>query len=222
MATLDRWAVVAVDLDGTLIPGTTACLHLADRIGHRSVIEGLEGRFAAGEIDSAAVAEGDAPYHEGRTMAEVADAMDSVPCIEGIDEGVHRLNRRGIVALVCTVGWSFAAQCVADRFGFAGTCGTVMSVDDQGRLTGRVERHFEPEDKVDFVRAFCAEHGLAMDQVVAIGDGRSDLPLFRAAGFSVALNASPEARASASAAVDSRSFVDALRAVPGLLGDAAS
>jgi phosphoserine phosphatase len=41
--------------------------------------------------------------------------------------------------------------------------------------------------------------------------------MFGAVGFSVALNASPAARAAASVAVDSRSFIDALRAVPDLL-----
>jgi len=56
-----------------------------------------------------------------------------------------------------------------------------------------------------------------MDQVVAIGDGRSDLPLFRAVGFSVALNASSEARAAASITVEETSFLAALDAVPHLL-----
>ena len=48
MGTSQRWAVVAVDLDGTLIHGTTACLHLGEWIGHRAVIEELEDRFSAG------------------------------------------------------------------------------------------------------------------------------------------------------------------------------
>jgi phosphoserine phosphatase len=211
------WAVVAVDLDGTLITGTTACLHLGDWIGHRPVVEELERRFALGEIDSAAVADGDAPYYVGRTVDDVTLAMASVPCISDIDEGVRCLDRNGISALICTVSWTFAAQCLAERFGFVAVSGTVMGVDADGRLSGGVERYFEPEDKVAFVRDHCTANGLGLDQVVAIGDGRSDVPLFRAVGFSVALNASPDARAAASVAVESRSFMDALRVVPGLL-----
>ena len=75
MGTSQRWAVVAVDLDGTLIHGTTACLHLGEWIGHRAVIEELERRFTAGEIASADIADGDAPYYEGRSIADVAEAM---------------------------------------------------------------------------------------------------------------------------------------------------
>ena len=52
---------------------------------------------------------------------------------------------------------------------------------------------------------------------MAIGDGRSDLPLFAAAGFSLALNASREVREAASTSVTATSFLTALEAVPGLL-----
>ncbi len=217
MGTSQKWAVVAVDLDGTLIHGTTASLHLGEWIGHRAVIEELERRFAAGEIDSADVADGDAPYYKGRSIAEVADAMAGA--IDDIHEGVEQLASRGVDVLLCTLAWSFAAQCVADRFGFAAVSGTVMQVDGDGILAGRVAQYFEPEDKVAFLRDYCESRDLSMNQVVAIGDGRSDLPMFDAAGFSVGLNASPAARAAASAAVDSHSFLDALRAVPGLLND---
>ena len=219
MATSQKWAVVAVDLDGTLIHGTTASLHLGAWIGHLAVIEALERRFAAGEIASADVADGDAPYYAGRSIAEVVDAMAEAPCIDDIRAGVEQLASRGVDALLCTVAWSFAAQCVADRFGFSAVSGTVMHVDGDGILAGRVAQYFEPQDKVAFLRDYCESRDLRMNQVVAIGDGRSDLPMFDVVGFSVGLNASPTARAAASASVDSHSFLDALRAVPGLLDD---
>jgi hypothetical protein len=55
------------------------------------------------------------------------------------------------------------------------------------RSAGRVAQYFEPEDKVSFLRDYCELRDLSMNQVVAIGDGRSDLPMFGAAGFSVGL-----------------------------------
>jgi len=147
MGTSQKWAVVAVDLDGTLIHGTTACLHLGEWIGHRAVIEGLERRFTEGEIDSADVADRDAPYYKGRSIAEVAEAMTRAPCVDDIREGVEQLASRGVDALLCTVTWSFAAQCVADQFGFSAVSGTVMHVDGDGILAGRVAQYFEPEEQ---------------------------------------------------------------------------
>jgi phosphoserine phosphatase len=111
--------------------------------------------------------------------------MTRAPCIDDIGEGVEKLASRGVDALLCTVAWSFVAQCVADQFGFSAVSGTVMRVDGDGTLAGRVAQYFEPEDKVAFLRDYCESRDLSMNQVVAIGDGRSDLPMFDAAGFSV-------------------------------------
>ena len=183
MGTSQSWAVVAVDLDGTLIHGTTACLHLGEWIGHRVVIEELERRFTAGEIASADIADGDAPYYEGRSIADVAEAMTRAPCIDDISEGVEHLASRGVDALLCTVTWTFAAQCVADRFGFSAVSGTVMHVDGDGILAGRVARYFEPEDKVAFLRDYCESCDLGMNQVVAIGDGQIRSPDVRCGGI---------------------------------------
>ena len=171
MAISPKWVLVAVDLDGTLIPGTTASLHLADWIGHRPVIEEPERRFAAGEINSAAVADGDAPYYAGHTIDEVTAVMASAPCIDDIHDGIQSLKGRGVSALICTLAWSFAAQCFGDHFGFAGVSGTVMQAATDGKLSGRVEKYFEPEDKVEYLRDFCTANGMSMDKVVAIGDG---------------------------------------------------
>jgi phosphoserine phosphatase len=142
--------------------------------------------------------------------------MATLPCIDHVEEGVRLLRSRGVVPVIATVSWSFAASSLAERFGFQAVSGVRMSEID-GRLTGEVIQYFEREHKVDFVNAICAQHQVSMASVVAIGDSASDLPLFEAAGYSVALNASEVARRAATTAVDSYSFLDALRAVPGLI-----
>ncbi|WP_405503257.1 HAD hydrolase family protein [Streptomyces niveus] len=55
--------------------------------------------------------------------------------------------------------------------------------------------------------------GVPLDACVAVGDSRSDLPLFEEVGYSIAFNGTPEARGAATAAVDG----DDLRAVLPLL-----
>lgn len=144
--------------------------------------------------------------------------MSRIPSIEDIALGVSMLRQRSVDAFIATVSWSFAAQALADLWGFTRACGADLELDRaSGLFTGRVARHFEPEDKAAYVAEYCRRAGIGMDQVVAIGDGRSDLPLFRVAGFSVALNASREAHAAANIAVEGTSFLAALHAVPHLL-----
>jgi phosphoserine phosphatase len=212
------WRLVVADLDGTLVVGTTAAVHLDGWIGHGHVIQDFERLFASGELTNTEVADRYAPFYQGIALAEAAAAMAQIPSLEDIALGVSLLNRCGIEAVIATAGWSFAARALADLWGFADVRGVDLEVDDEtGLFTGRVGRHCEPEDKVTFVAERCLRLGVGLDQVVAVGDGRSDLPLFDAVGFSVAINASPAVQAAASTSVDSLSFIDALVAVPGLL-----
>lgn len=213
------WRLVVSDLDGTLVTGTTVLDHLGAWIGHEAIVEGLENKFARGEVTDREVATGYAPFYRGVALTDAVEAVSRIPSIEDIALGVTMLRQRSVEAFIATVSWSFAAQALADLWGFTRACGADLELDRaSGLFTGRVTRHFEPEDKVAYVAEHCRRAGIGMDQVVAIGDGRSDLPMFRAVGFSVALNASTsEARAAARTAVEGTSFLAALYAVPHLL-----
>ena len=205
-------------MDGTLVRGTTALAHLGAWIGHEAVIESLEAKLARREVSDREVAEGYARFYRGVAMVDAVEAMSTIASIDDIGVGVEMLRRRSVEVLIATVSWSFAARGLADLWGFSGACGADLEVDrSSGAFTGRVCRHFAPEDKVAFVAEHCRRAGIDMQQVVAIGDSRSDLPLFEAVGYSVALNATSDARAAASTSVDGSSFLAALRAVPGLL-----
>jgi len=212
------WRLVVSDLDGTLVSGTTALAHLGAWIGHAPMIEALEEKLARGEVSDREVAEGFALFYAGVALADAVDHMSTIPRIDDIRAGVTMLQQRSVEAYVATVSWSFAARGLADLWGFSEVCGADLELDpSSARFTGRVARHFGPEDKVAFVAERCRRAGIGLEQVVAIGDSRSDLPLFGAVGFSVALNGTCDARAAASTAVDAPSFLAALHAVPELL-----
>lgn len=211
------WRLVVSDMDGTLVRGTTALAHLGAWMGQEPVIEGLGDKLARGEVSDRQVADCHARFYRGVAVADAVGAISGIPSIGDIGLGVAMLRQRSVEAFIATVSWSFAARGLADLWGFSQVCGADLELDQSsGLFTGRISRHFAPEDKAAFVAEHCRRVGIGMEQVVAIGDSRSDLPLFRAVGFSVALNASSDARATASTAVDGPSFLAALHAVPGL------
>ncbi len=111
--------------------------------------------------------------------------------------------------------WSFAAQEFGRRYGFAAVSGTEIELDRDGIPTGAVKRHFDEWDKLEFVRSECNANDVDLSECIAIGDSRSDIPLFEAVGFSVALNATPQARESASVALDTEDLTDVLDVIPG-------
>lgn len=110
---------------------------------------------------------------------------------------------------LATVTWRAAAEAVTARFGFEDCCGTEMAVAD-GRLLGTVTCYF---DAADFVEEVCERGRVSVPDAAAVGDSRSDLPMFRRVGFSITLNADAGTRAAATTAIDT----DDLRGVLPLL-----
>ena len=213
-----KWRVACFDIDGTLVTGTSVCQHLGDSLGHAEVIEELERRYASGEITNRHVAERLAEYYRDRSLLEIAESLESVPLIKGIAETFSVLRQNGLRILLATVTWSFAARIIAQRFELDGWSGCEMGESKDLRLSGTVQRHFDEFDKRAFVESYCAQHGIAMSDVVAVGDSRSDIPLFECVGCSIAINATELARKAASCSLDTNNLTDILRIVPGLEG----
>ena len=149
--------LVSFDLDGTLFPGTTTCLELGRSLGHFDLIADLEARFARGEIGNAELAEQDAVAYRGLSVDEIEQAVLQIPLIAGFAQTVRTLKQCGLHVLIVSLTWSFAPRVLARTHGLDGFAGTEMGETD-GRLTGCVQRHFEAEDKVRFVRDYAGRH----------------------------------------------------------------
>jgi phosphoserine phosphatase len=201
--------LVSFDIDGTLIRRTTASLHLAERLGHKALVDELELGFFEGRVSASQFADAVAGHYADITVAAAEAHLEALPLIGGIAETVAALNARGILCVISTVSFAFNARFLCRRFGFHGHCGALMHEED-GLLLGRMSRHCSAEDKRDFVIALAAERGIPMTEVAHVGDSVSDLPLFAAAGRSIALNATAPARAAAHHAIDTEDLTDIL------------
>jgi phosphoserine phosphatase len=206
--------VVCFDLDGTLVPGTSTCQHLANVFGWGQAVDEWEQEFAAGHITNRTFAERESVLYVGRSLEDVHTAMRSLPMIDGVVATTEELRRRGIVMLLTTLTWSFAAREVAQQFGFDAWTGPVM-LESGGALTGEIAAHFTAADKATFVRAYCRERSVPLNTVIAVGDSYSDVPLFRVVGHSIALNATAAAREAATSVVNTTDLRDILNHIPG-------
>jgi phosphoserine phosphatase len=209
-----RWRLACFDLDGTLVRGTSVSQHLADRFGQADRMAELERRYAAGEISNSVVAEEQARGYRGISLSRIVEKLDDIPCIEGIDATLAALRARGIDSLLGTVTWSFAAEELRRRHGFLAVSGTEIALDPDGVPTGEVKRHFDEWDKREFVSTYCEANGLDLADCIAIGDSRSDVPLFETVGLSIALNATPQAREAATVSIDTDDLTDILALIP--------
>lgn len=201
MYSSDPVGAVFFDVDGTLVPGTSSSVHLAGFLGHREELAEAEDAYAAGAVDNRQVSELDAAGWAGVHEDEVSGWLDGLPLVAGITETVAWCRRNGLVPVLATLAWSPVGRHLTDRFGFHTFSGPELETVG-GRFTGRVARHFDEYDKRDAALALARELGLPPRVCGAVGDSRSDLPLFASVGLSVAFNASPGARGAATVAVD--------------------
>jgi phosphoserine phosphatase len=212
---VSAYPVVVFDLDGTLLRGTSVSLMLADWLGRTREITELEQSFHAHEISNSVVADVSAGWLAGQRTTDVWRVLAEGPWIAGMAATLRTLTASGVSILLGTITWSFAAEMLRAPHGFAAISGTEMHAAD-GVLSGVVSRYFDEHDKARFVEEWCAQHGYSMSQVAAIGDSRSDVPLFRRAGLSIALNATPDAQEVATHVLDTEDLRDvlALLAIP--------
>jgi phosphoserine phosphatase len=193
--------VVFFDVDGTLVPRTSTCQHLARHLGHLAEIAAAEAAYAAGTMTNREASVIDAIAWRGHTEAEITAWLHDLPLIDGIAETLVWCRAHNLRPYLATLAWEPVGRYLARRFGFAGSSGPSLVVLD-GRYTGEVKRHFDEYDKATVATATAAAAGLLMPACAAIGDSRSDLPLFAAVGLAIAFNASPAARAAATHTVD--------------------
>jgi phosphoserine phosphatase len=192
---------VFFDVDGTLVPRTSSSVFLAGFLGHRDQLAKAEDDYACGALDNRQISELDAAGWAGTRVEQITGWLDGLPLVSGIAQTVTWCRRKGLVPVLATLAWSPVGSYLADRFGFHSFNGPRLETAD-GRFTGRVAAHFDEYDKRDFALAEARALGLAPHSCGAVGDSRSDLPLFASVGLSVAFNASAGAREAAAATVD--------------------
>ncbi|GGK22278.1 HAD family hydrolase [Salinarimonas ramus] len=196
-----RYKVVSLDFDHTLTDGVTAIEHYAAAVGRLDLVRVAEAEFRAGTLTTREFSDRTAHIFAGAGRADVDAVAGRIALLSGVDELVRELTSRGLVVVVNSVGYRALLHTFQRRTG----CRDVSGVDlvlDGDTYTGAVERYFALEDKIAFAANAAGSIGCSLEEVVAVGDGLSDMQLFAAVGRSIAFNADPVTKASADVSVD--------------------
>jgi phosphoserine phosphatase len=187
---------VFFDVDGTLVPGTSSSQFLGERLGHLAELSVAEDEYARGERDNRSVSTLDALGWAGRRPEEVRAWLRELPVVDGVSEVVARCRELGLAPHLATLAWAPVGAHLRETFDFEGSSGpTLLEVD--GAYTGEVEHHLDEFGKRDHALRVAEELGLSASSCAAVGDSRSDVPLFAEVGLAIAFNADGAARAEA-------------------------
>jgi phosphoserine phosphatase len=177
------------DMDGTLLPRTTASLEIAKTTGTVKELQHLEKRFAAQELDTKMFA---AEIHKLWGVLDhnvIRSAFEGATKMQRIDTVISVLAERGHKSCVITMSPNFFAELFLER-GFDYVFASQFPKAKDEVLDP--ERILTPEDKVHLTTKVCNELGIDIVDVVAFGDSMSDYPLFRTLVHTVSVNGTPE------------------------------
>ena len=176
------------DMDGTLLPNTTACLELARATGTSAQLQALETDFASGRIDAKGFALSISKLWGVLDAKVIFDAFANSPKLRNIRKVTREVAGAGGKSCLISMSPDFFTDHFRE-FGF-----DYIYASRFPRNGARLDQNniLVPEDKPGLVRELCASESLDFQETVAFGDSLSDYPLFRCLRFTVAVNSDME------------------------------
>ncbi|WP_456487073.1 HAD family hydrolase [Candidatus Alkanophaga liquidiphilum] len=185
------YKLVAFDMDGTLIRGHS-WVKLHEYFGTLEVsIENLMA-YDRGEISydefmrrdiNAWLRARNSKIH----VSEICKVLDDFEFMPHAEFVVETLRTHDVKIGIITGGLDMLAAEVAAALNMNFFVANDLEIDDGGFLTGEGVVRVEPRKKDALLRRIAAEHGVKMEETVAVGDSKYDASFLRAAGLGLAV-----------------------------------
>jgi HAD superfamily hydrolase (TIGR01490 family) len=186
------------DLDGTLVDGFTAAVHVSDRIRRRQAgIGELLGVFDAalryrfGRLEFERLLVRAAGYLRGELLTELEELGESL-FVERVaarlygdmQEVVQAHQERDHTVVLSSSALSMQALPIARFLGISNVQCNYFELDESGRLTGGIVRPIVwGTTKASAMRQFCADNGVAVQHSYFYADGDEDAASMSLVGY---------------------------------------
>ena len=178
------------DLDGTLTEERSIWEYIHKRLGKwYGFAEEYQKQFLAGEISYERFCELDAEVWKGMRVEELSEIVKTVPFHSGVDELINYLKHKGLKLTMVSSGLSLLSNWVHQRYGFDYSVSNDL-LHENGVLTGKVKIQVYYDKKAEWVKRILKHFEVKPEEVIAIGDSKGDIDMFRMVGFSIAFNSS--------------------------------
>lgn len=188
--------LVVFDMDSTLID-CEVIDELAKVAGVGSEVAAITESAMRGEIDFQESFRRRVRLLRGMSESALQQVAGELRLTEGAETLIQTLKKLGYKTAILSGGFTYFGHRLQQQLGFDYVYANDLDIVD-GAVTGEVNsRIVDGQRKAELLREIAQREGIALEQVIAIGDGANDLPMLSIAGLGVAFRAKPLVKESA-------------------------
>ncbi len=193
--------LVVLDADSTLIRNEVIEL-IADEAGRGPEVAAATEAAMRGEVDFAESLRSRVLALRGVPVSSFARVLSRIEPTPGVRELIGAVHERGGIVAVVSGGFHEILDTVAPDLGVDVWRANRLVAEGEV-LSGVVDGEIvDAAGKATALREWAGQHGIALNNTIAIGDGANDLQMMATAGLGLAFNAKPAVRAKADLVIE--------------------
>ncbi|QJB55803.1 phosphoserine phosphatase SerB [Pseudodesulfovibrio sp. zrk46] len=185
--------LVCFDMDSTLIQAEVID-ELAKEAGVGDEVAAITESAMRGELDFKQSLRKRLSLLNGLDESVLQTVADRLPLTDGAEKLISTLKSLGYTIAILSGGFTYFGNILKEKLGIDYVYANELEIID-GKLTGNaVGDIVDAEKKAELLQEIAKKESIALQQVIAVGDGANDLPMLNLAGLGIAFHAKPKVK----------------------------